>query len=365
MNEDRAARYHRLRRRASLASTLAVVVWLAGLQVTGAAAAMATAAAATGRIPGIILFVGVMALGCEMVSLPFIFYRAFLLERKYGLSSEPLSTWLQDQAKALGLGLALAIAAGLAVFAAIGIAGDAWWIVAAGLFGVAVLLLLRIAPVLLMPLFYRFRPLERVTLRERLLALSRRAGVPVLGAFEWGLGEKTTRANAALVGVGGTRRILVSDTLLRDYSDDEIEVILAHELAHHVHHDLWTALAVEMLIVTAALFAAHAAAARVGAAPGAGGAADLSALPLMILTAGGVSLLLKPVANAWSRHNERRADRFALALTRRPAEFITAMRRLGAQNLAEERPSAPVLWFFHTHPTIDERIAAAKQFRAA
>jgi len=305
-----------------------------------------------------------MALGCEIVSLPFIFYRAFLLERKYGLSSEPLSTWLQDHLKGLGLGLALAIAAGLAVFTAIAIAGNAWWIVAAGLFGVAALLLSRIAPVLLMPLFYRFRPLERVSLRERLLALSRRAGVPVLGAFEWGLGEKTTRANAALVGVGGTRRILVSDTLLRDYSDDEIEVILAHELAHHIYHDLWTALAVETLIVTAALYAAHAAAVGAGA-PGAGGAADLAALPLMILTAGGVSLLLKPIANAWSRHNERRADRFALTLTRRPAEFITAMRRLGAQNLAEERPSTPVLWFFHTHPTIDERIAAAKEFLAA
>ena len=96
-----------------------------------------------------------------------------------------------------------------------------------------------------MPLFYRFRPLDRETLRERLMTLSRRAGVPVLGAFEWGLGEKTTRANAALVGVGQTRRILVSDTLLKDYTDDEIEVILAHEMAHHIHHDIWTALALE------------------------------------------------------------------------------------------------------------------------
>ncbi len=367
MNEDRAARYHRLRRRASVGSALAGVAWLAALHVTGASAALAGRAAATGQsLPwilrrplAVVLFIGILALGWELVSLPFVFYRAFLLERKYGLSSEHLSTWLQDHLKALALGLALALAAGLAVFAAIGVAGDAWWIVAAGLFAVAALLISRIAPVLLMPLFYRFRPLERAALRERLLTLSRRAGVPVVGAFEWGLGEKTTRANAALVGVGRTRRILVSDTLLKDYSDDEIEVILAHELAHHVHHDIWTALAVETLVVTAALYAAHAAASRAGVA------ASLGALPLMILVAGGVSFLLTPLANAWSRHNERRADRFALALTGRPADFITAMRRLGAQNLAEERPSTPVLWFFHTHPTIDERIAAAKEFRAA
>lgn len=365
MNEDRAARYHRLRRRASVGSAAAGVAWLAGLHLTGASAAIASRAVANGQIPGIVIVIAVIALGWEIVSLPLVFYRAFVLERKYGLSSESLATWLEDHMKALGLGLALTTVAGLAVFAAIAVAGDAWWIVAGGLFGVAALLLSRIAPVLLMPLFYRFRPLEREALRERLLALSRRAGVPVLGAFEWGLGEKTTRANAALVGVGGTRRILVSDTLLQDYSDDEIEVILAHELAHHVHHDLWTALAVETLLVTAALAAAHAAAALAGLAPAAGGAAALAVLPLMILAAGGVSFLLKPVANAWSRHNERRADRFALALTRRPAEFITAMRRLGAQNLAEERPSTPVLWFFHTHPTIDERIAAARDFRPA
>jgi STE24 endopeptidase len=368
MNEDRAARYHRLRRRASVASTAAAGAWLAGLQFTGAASALAARATGAGRFHGIFLgfvFIGLLALGCEIASLPFVFYRAFLLERKYGLSSEPMSTWLRDHVKALGLGLALTAGAGLAVLAAIGIAGDAWWIVAAALFAVAAILLSRIAPVVLMPLFYRFRPLERDALRERLLALSGRAGVPVLGAFEWGLGEKTTRANAALVGVGGARRILVSDTLLKDYSDDEIEVILAHEIAHYVHHDIWTALVVETLVVAAALYAAHAAAALAGVSPVASGAVVLGALPLMILAAGGVSFLLKPLANAWSRHNERRADRFALTLTRRPAEFITAMRRLGAQNLAEERPSAPVLWFFHTHPTIDERIAAAKEFRAA
>ncbi len=365
MNEDRAARYHRLRRRASVVSTLAGVSWLSALYLTGASAALAAWALRLGRLPGIVVFILVVALGCEIASLPFVFYRAFLLERKYGLSSEPLSLWLRDHLKALGLGLALTTVAGLAVFGAIALAGHAWWIVAAGLFFVAALVLSRIAPVLLMPLFYRFRPLERAALCERLLTLSRRAGVPVLGAFEWGLGEKTTRANAALVGVGRTRRILVSDTLLKDYSDDEIEVILAHELAHHVHHDIWTALAVETLVVTAALYAAQTAAAGAGLSPALGGAAALGALPLMVLAAGGVSFLLKPVANAWSRHNERRADRFALALTRRPAEFITAMRRLGAQNLAEERPSTPVRWFFHTHPTIDERIATAKQFRAA
>ena len=373
MNEDRSVRYHRLRRRAGIASTVAGAAWLAALLASGGSAWLATRAISAGdvlgspldRILSIVVFITVLAIGWEIVSFPFVFYRTFYLDRKYGLSSEPAPTWLNDQCKALGLGLALTIVAGIAVYGTMATAGRWWWLAAGGLFSVAALLLSRIAPVMLMPLFYRFRPLDREALRERLLTLSTRAGVRVLGAFEWGLGEKTTRANAALVGVGGTRRILVSDTLLKDYSDDEIEVILAHEIAHHVHHDMWTGLAIETVVVTASLYAAHVAATQAGPLVGSANPADLAVLPLMMLAAGAVSLLLTPIGNAWSRHNERRADRFALALTRRPAAFISAMRRLGAQNLAEENPSTPVLWFFHTHPTIDERIAAAKQFQAA
>jgi STE24 endopeptidase len=188
----------------------------------------------------------------------------------------------------------------------------------------------------------------------------------VLGAFEWGLGEKTSRANAALVGAGRTRRIIVSDTLLKDYSDDEIEVILAHELAHHVHYDMWTALALETILMAATFYGAAAAASAAATSRlGFRGAADLGALPLMILAGGAVSLLLSPLSNAWSRHNERRADRFALRLTDRPDAFVSAMKRLGAQNLADERPSRVVYWFLHTHPTMDERIAAARDVRPA
>jgi STE24 endopeptidase len=370
VNEDRAARYHRLRRRASVAGTIAGAAWLLALLMTGFSAALAVRARELGgslpwliaRPLAVVFFIAVMAVGWELVSLPFVFYRSFLLERKYGLSSEPLSTWTSDHLKALGLGLLLTLGAGLAVYTSIHLAGQLWWVVTAVLFAVAGVVLSRIAPILLMPIFYRFRPLDRDSLRERLMTLSRRAGVPVLGAFEWGLGEKTTRANAALVGVGPTRRILVSDTLLKDYTDDEIEVILAHEMAHHIHHDIWTALALETLIVAVALYTAHAAVTRFGAFTGAAGPADLAALPVLILTGGLASLVLRPIGNAWSRYNERRADRFALTLTRRPAAFISAMRRLGAQNLAEERPSTPVFWFFHTHPTIDERIAEAREF---
>jgi len=370
LNEDRAARYHRLRRRAAIAPAVLGIAGLVLLVLTPASSRMAAwAVSVTAGLTwplrpalAVALVVGALGLGWEVVSFPFVFYRTFVLDRKYSLSSEPVTAWLTDHLKALALGIVLILGAAFAVYAAMHLSPNRWWFIAAALFALVAIVVSRLAPTWLLPMFYRFRPLDRDALRERLLTLSERAGVPVLGAFEWGLGEKTSRANAALVGAGATRRILVSDTLLKGYSDDEIEVILAHELAHHVHYDLWTALALETAIVSTALHAAHVAATVASPSLGLGGPADLASLPLLVLAGGSVSLLLTPLANAWSRRSERRADRYALMLTGRSASFISAMRRLGAQNLAEVRPSKPVFWFFYTHPTIDERIAAARDF---
>jgi STE24 endopeptidase len=363
VNEDRAARYHRLRRRSAIVSTLLCAAGLIALLASGGAGRLAAWSAGFGgrAVPAGIV-AALLAGAWEIVSLPIAFHRSFLLDRKYGLSSETPRTWLGDHLKALAIELTLAAVAAAAVYGSMGIWAEWWWLVDTGLFAAVAAVFARFAPVVLMPLFYRFQPLEREGLRGRLLAVSTRAGIPVLGVFEWGLGEKTTRANAALVGMGRTRRIIVSDTLLKDYSDDEIEVILAHELSHHVHHDLWSGLAVETLIVGVSLLAANAAAAWLGPRFGVARVSDVAGLPLLLLAGGAVSVLLTPLANAWSRHNERRADRFALELTERPAPFISAMRRLAVQNLAEERPSPPALWFFHTHPTIEERIAAAQDF---
>jgi STE24 endopeptidase len=194
LNEDRAARYHRLKRRAAVLSTMAAGVWLVLLLATGAGAWLAGMSAAAGaaaprllsHATAVLLFVLLVAAGWEILSFPFAVYRSFLLERKYGLSSEPFSTWAADHAKAAALGLVLFIGAGLLVHGAAEMSPRFWWLIAAAGFAVAAVVLSRIAPVALLPLFYRFKPLDRASLHERLLRLSDRAGVPVLGGLRVG-----------------------------------------------------------------------------------------------------------------------------------------------------------------------------------
>jgi STE24 endopeptidase len=318
---------------------------------------------AGGRRPSCTVAAYIVLLGLvhEAGAWPVAFYGGFVLEHRYGLSTERPAQWARERGKALLVGAVLGIAGGVALYAAIA-AWPAWWWLAAGAgLTLVVLLLAHLGPVLLLPLFYGVTPLDRPDLRDRLQALARRAGVPVTGVFRWALGDRTRKANAALAGLGGTRRILLSDTLLDHYTDDEIEVILAHELAHQVHHDIWRGIAYEGLLAFLGFGLASWLLGRLAGAAGLHGPSDVAGLPLLLLTAGTISLVLMPVANALSRRQERRADGFALAATRNPRAFVSAMRRLAAQNLAEREPGKLVEWLFYSHPPVATRIAMGEQ----
>ena len=308
-------------------------------------------------------FVLFLSLLNEVGSLPLSFYSGFFLERRYDLSNESFGGWLRDQAKSFAIGLVLAGGAAGVIYWCIRRSPEHWWVFAGALFTLLIVGLTNLAPVLLLPLFYSVKPLNRDALRTRLLGLAERAGARVFGAYEWGLGDKTRKANAALAGLGGTRRILVSDTMLAEYSDDEIEVVLAHEIAHHVHGDIWKGIVFESVLIVAGFYLASQVLLAMVAVAGLRGVDDVAGLPLLLLAAGAVSVVMVPAAHAMSRAFERSADRFALELTRNPAAFISAMRRLGAQNLAEEDPSQIVQWLFYSHPPMRERIAAAQSHR--
>lgn len=366
VNEDRASRYHRLKRRAALVWTFAGGASLFGFVMAGGSRllrdeAVAITAAGPSAPSTVAVYALALALAYLGLRLPLAFYQGYVLERRYGLSSETLRAWGLDYVKAAALTVVLGVGAAQIVYLTLRWWPAWWWIPSAACLAAALVVLARLVPVALLPLFYRLEPLERESLHARLADLCDRARVPVLGIHVWGLGARTRRANAALVGSGATRRILVSDTLLADYSEDEIEVILAHEIAHHVHGDIRRALLVESGLVAASLGAGALALARWWPAVGLADPSDVAGLPLLILAGLAVSLAAAPAVNALSRQSERRADRYALALTGRPDAFARAMRRLAAQNLAEERPSRLAVWLFHSHPPFGERIERAKE----
>ena len=372
MNEHKAARYHRLKRKTGVLSLAWSVLLLGGLMLTGASAslrefatALATSVVPPVAAPAVIVVVYVVFLTLinEIGSLPIGFYGGLVIERRYGLTNQQFRGWLVDRLKSLGLGLVLgACAATVVYFFARRLAGN-WWLPTGVVFAMCIVGLANLGPVLLLPLFYSVKPIERESLNARLLSLADRAGARVLGAYEWGLSKETKKANAALTGLGRTRRILVSDTMLAEYSDEEIEVVLAHELAHHVHGDIWKGLIFESALVLAGFFTAAGALDLGGERLGLQGEADVAGAPLLLLAAGAVSLVMLPAARAMSRAHERRADRFALNLTRNPAAFVSVMKRLGTQHLAEEHPSKIVEWLFYSHPPLRDRIATAQQFR--
>ena len=361
-NEDNAGRYHRLRRRASMLGILSSALLLVILLLSGAAIALRvlTDGIAGGSVVlSASLYAMMLVVMGELLTLPLAYYEGMTLERRYGLGRQTMAGWLVDRVKAVGVASVMAIVGAVLIEALMRSSPEYWWLLAAAVFSVLLVAVAHLAPVVLMPLFYTFRPLDRPALAARLLALAQRAGTQVLGVFEWQLSDRTRKANAALAGLGRTRRILVSDTLLADHSDDEIEVILAHELAHHVHRDIWSGLAFEGILIALGLFVADRVLNAMGGRFGLAGKDDIAALPLLVLAAGGVSLCLVPVANALSRWHERRADRYALELTQNPSAFVSAMKRLSMQNLAEEQPSPLVEWLFHSHPSTSARIAAA------
>lgn len=371
VNEDKSTRYHRLRRRADLSGTAVAGIVLLVLAVSGAgvriregfqAIAGAVLPAGLDEPATVVLVTIAVLVILQVVEFPFAWYQGFALEHRYGLSTQKGAHWLADHVKATAVGMVLAVAAASVVFTTLRRWPDAWWVLSAAIFVAAMVALARLAPVLLLPLFYRFRPLDRPQLAERLMALATRARTDVVGVFEWVLSGHTRKANAALAGLGQTRRILLSDTLLADYTDDEIEVVLAHELAHHVHRDLWRGIALQVVVVVGGFFFADLLLRAAGGWLQYRGLSDPAAIPLLMLTGGAWSFVMLPIANALSRAQERAADRYALETTRNPEAFVSAMRRLSQQNMAEDRPSTLVRLLFYSHPPIRERIEAARAF---
>lgn len=361
--DTRARAYHRRRLALSLGELLLTTAYLVVLVETRAAGRLAERVSAwTPRWWLVLAVVAlVLAVGHRLLSLPLAWLGGFWLPRRYGLLHQSLGRWLWDGAKAALIGAPLGL---LAVEIVYGLMrwSPWWWLWSAVIFLGGYALLALVAPVWLVPLFYRLTPLTDGPLKSRLLALAARVGVPVTGVFIVDQSRKSRTANAAVTGLGRTRRILLFDTLLDTFTPDEVEAVLAHELAHQIHGDIRRGLLVQGVLTLATFWIASGALRAGGAWLHLDGPADVAGLPLFGLVVLAVGLAALPAANGWSRHVEHAADRFALETLPSPGPFIDAMERLAALNLAEREPHPVEEFLLYSHPPIGRRIAYARQF---
>jgi STE24 endopeptidase len=356
-------RYNRIKRwlgLADLALGFGLMVVLLATGWTGWLRDVAERGASQNYSFAVFLYVLMLMLISKALGTPLEYY-SFRLEHRFNLSNQRLRSWLWDEFKSLLIGLLMATVVVELLYMLMRQSPQHWWLVAWAVFLGLMVLLAQIAPVLLFPIFYKFEPLENEELKRRLIVLSERAGTRVRGVYKWHLSEKSKKANAALTGLGATRRIILADTLLDNYSDDEIEAVLAHELGHHVHRHILKSIFMQAGITLLGFWLANEvlrfAVERRNLFET---MHDFANLPLLILVSTVLSLLLMPALNAYSRFNERQADRYCFESVASVEPFITSMNKLAEQNLAEKTPSRWVEWLLHSHPAITKRVAAAQ-----
>lgn len=297
-----------------------------------------------------------------LLDLPLSFYTGYTLPHRFQQSNQTRSSWWSDFLKSLLLsgmigGFLLEV-----VYLILRFVPDTWWLWTAGFLLFFNVLIANLAPVLLFPIFYKFSPLgeDHQELQERLVKLAGKAGAQVKGVFKFDMSRRTKSANAGLTGLGNTRRIIIGDTLLNEFSTEEIETVLAHELGHHRNQDIPLGMVFQSFLTLGGLYLTSLGLTLGINRFGYESISDIAALPLFAMSLGMFGLITMPLSNGFSRWRENLADDFALDLSGNGEAYASALTRLSNQNLSEVDPEPWVEIILHSHPALNKRIQKAK-----
>lgn len=373
-HNDTARAYARIKFRLGVVSAgldLVILIWLA---FSGASLALAQGLQSElGRQNAsgwLVLGYGVvLILGFSIIGLPFSI-AGKVIERRYQLDRQSWPGWLGDELKSLALELVLGIAALELIYALLRGSPRYWWLWSWAAFVGFTVVMAQLAPVLLLPLFFKFRRLSGATPEEseliaRLTRLGERARAPIHGVFEWKLGEKSAKANAALTGWGATRRVIVSDTLLQSSTPVEIEAVFAHELGHHVHRHIPKGMVLQSGLWLLGFWLSAQVLQSLTPRLHLSGVSDIAGLPLLALVAMVTGLIFMPLSNAFSRRMERQADDYAFTTIGATGPLVSGLTKLAQRNLAEVSPPRWKELLFYSHPSIARRIERAKHWETA
>jgi STE24 endopeptidase len=360
-----AKEYDAVHNRLYVLQILAVIVLLGLYQLTGVSVTLATGL--TARFGDSLWYVTnavytvITVFGFAACMFPFSYYSEHVLEHHYELSNESFGDWLSDFIKSLLIDLVVATLLFSVIYALLRWMPVWWWLFAAVFYILFAVVISTLMPVVIMPLFHKFEPLEEGELTEAVRAMMEEAGIKVVGVFKWGLEEKTSTANAAFAGLGRTKRIILGDTLLSGYSKEEILAILAHEVGHYHNRDMIRLTFTSSVLAIIGFYVAHMCLSGLSGLLGFEHIYDIGAAPLFVFSLFVFSLISMPFANGHSRRREFAADAYAIKEMDTPDALISALGKLADQNLSNKEPAAWVEFLLHSHPSISRRIERARK----
>ncbi len=308
----------------------------------------------------LLIFSALIGIAGGIVSFPFSFYSGFILEHQYNLSNQTFGQWIWESAKGMLISVPLLTPLALLAYFFLLTFGAAWWLPVAITLFVFSIGLSRIAPIVILPLFYTLTPLEDSPLKEKIRTLTKSTTMIVEGIYSFNLSKTTKKANAAFTGIGKSKRILLGDTLMKNFSGDEIETVFAHELGHYSHGHIWKGIASGTASIFLGLYLTSLAYSASLPWFGFTAIAQIAALPLLTLWLGLYSLITAPFGNILSRKHEFEADRYAVERTKNKPAFVSTMNKLAEMNLADRTPHPLVEFLFYSHPSIEKRVRAVE-----
>ena len=311
-----------------------------------------------------ILFVLISGFALGVLFFPLSYYKDFYLEHKYNLSNQTFWKWILEDLKALGVSLVIGIPLLLAFYYVMNRFGNLWWLPFAILLFVVSVILARIVPVFILPLFYKVTPIENEELKNRITKLAEDAGIKVQNVYKFDMSKNTKKANAAFTGIGKSKRILLGDTLLEKYSDDEIETVIAHELGHYKRKHIIKNIIIGTVSSFLTLFLISYFYQLSLKWFGFEAITKIAALPLLSLWMMVIGLIQTPLSNLLSRKFEYEADEYAITSSGKPDAFKATLEKLTEQNLGDKEPHPFVEWYFYSHPSIKNRLSAIDDFIA-
>jgi STE24 endopeptidase len=294
----------------------------------------------------------------ELILLPLSYYRGYIIEHRFGLSNQTLSMWFSDYLKENSISILISSLGMMGIYALMVYVPGYWWIISSVILAVFIVVLTFLYPILIDPLFYKFKELEDKDLEGQIIKIASRAGIEVKEVLVADASRKTSRANAYFAGIGGSKRIVVFDNLINNFSGEEALNVIAHEMGHWHHLHILKNIIMGIVSGTAGLFLINLIFTRSGMI------GDFKSILVIILLISLSSFLFQPIQNAVSRTFERQADSFAIQATKNPDAQVELMVKLASSNLPNVKPANYIKYFLYSHPPIMERIETAKNFNA-